>query len=96
LGVQLGNKSLVILIALTPYADDKVGIKVQVHPSEGEKHLPSHVRLALLESGEIRQEVQSRNRDKFIQLKRFKSVPGTSFSVQVALGDVSLTEDFEI
>lgn len=96
LGVQLGNKSLVMLVALTPDADDKVGIRVQVHPSEGEKHLPSYVRLALLESGEIRQEVQSRNLDNFIQLKRFKGIPGTSFSLQVALGDVSLTEEFEI
>ncbi|WP_226585682.1 DUF1822 family protein [Microseira wollei] len=96
LGVQLGNKSLVMLVALTADADDKVGIRVQVHPPEGEKHLPSYVRLALLESGEIRQEVQSRNLDNFIQLKRFKGIPGTSFSVQVALGDVSLTEEFEI
>jgi hypothetical protein len=95
-GVQLGNKSLVLLVALTPDADNKVGIRVQVHPPEGEKHLPSHVKLALLESGEIRQEVQSRNRDNFIQLKRFKGIPGTSFSVQVALGDVSLAEEFEI
>ena len=96
LGVQLGNKSLVMLVALTPDADDKVSIRVQVHPPEGEKHLPSYVRLALLESGEIRQEVQSRNLDNFIQLKRFKGIAGTSFSVQVALGDVSLTEEFEI
>jgi Protein of unknown function (DUF1822) len=95
LGIQLGSQPFVLLVGLIPKKDGKVVIRVQLHPSHGEVYLPPNVRLLLLsESGTALQEVQSRSYDNYIQLKRFKSPFGKSFSIQVTLGNVSIKEDF--
>lgn len=72
LGMQLGGKSLALMLALSQEADEKIGILVQVHPAKDEKYLPQNLKLLLLESGNIKQEIQSRSRDCYIQLNRFK------------------------
>jgi len=111
LGLQLGSQSVALLVALAlakrdevpptegiaSEADRKVGILVQVHPVGGETYLPPNLRLALLsEAGDILQDVQSRSQDNYIQLKRFRGDPGECFNIQVAFGDASMTETFEI
>ena len=96
LGIQLGNQSLVLLMALTSEENEKVGISVQVHPVK-EKFLPPHLRLVMLsQAGEIVQEVASRSQDNFIQLRRFKTQSGTCFSIQLHLDDLNITEDFTV
>lgn len=95
LGLQLGNQSLVLLMALIQEAEQKVAIQVQVHPAE--TYLPPHLRLVLLsESGATLQEVQSRSRDNYVQLRRFQGVPGECFNIQVGCGEISVTETFVI
>lgn len=97
LGLQLGSRSVVLLIAIAPEADDKVGILVHVHPANGENYLLPNTKLTLLsDSGEILQEVQSRSQDNYIQLKRFRGNYGECFSIQVAASGVSVTETFQI
>lgn len=97
LGLQLGSRSVVLLIALAPEADDKVGILVHVHPSSPENYLLPQIKLTLLsDSGEILQEVQSRSQDNYIQLKRFRGNYGECFSIQVATSGVSVIETFQI
>ncbi|RDH48058.1 DUF1822 family protein [Fischerella thermalis] len=95
LGMQLRNTAVVLLIGLTSEIDEKVSIRVQLHPANEEVYLPPDLKLLLLSgSGNILQEVKSRSHDNFIQLKKFKSPPGKSFSLQVTLGDISIKEDF--
>ncbi|BAU04659.1 DUF1822 family protein [Fischerella sp. NIES-3754] len=95
LGMQIRNTAVVLLIGLTSEIDDKVSIRVQLHPANEEVYLPPDLKLLLLSgSGNILQEVQSRSHDNFIQLKKFKSPPGKNFSLQVTLGDISIKEDF--
>ena len=97
LGLRLGSQSVALLVAITPEVEQKVGILVQVHPTGGETYLPPNLRLGLLsESGETLQEVQSRFQDNYIQLKRFRGLPGECFNIQVAFGDASVTETFVI
>lgn len=97
LGLQLGSKSVALLMAITPEAEQKVGILVQVHPVGGEAYLPSTLRLGLLsESGVALQEVQSRSQDNYIQLKRFRGLPGECFNIKVAFGEASVTQAFVI
>ncbi|MBW4668779.1 MAG: DUF1822 family protein [Cyanomargarita calcarea GSE-NOS-MK-12-04C] len=95
LGMQLEGKGVVLLVALTPEDNQKVNIRVQIYPTTEDIYLPSNLKLVLLsESGKILQEVQSRTHDHYIQLKRFKSSLGNRFSIQVALNDVSIREEF--
>jgi hypothetical protein len=95
LGLQLGSQAVVLLMAITQETEQEVGIQVQLHPREA--YLPPSLRLILLsESGETLQEVQSRRYDNYIQLKCFQGLPGESFNIQVAFGEISVTETFVI
>ncbi|MEH2004524.1 DUF1822 family protein [Nostoc sp.] len=97
LGLQVGNQSVVLLVAIAPYSEQKVEILVQLHPREGKTYLPSNLRMNLLsESGEIIQEVGARSNDNFIQLKRFRGYSGESFKIQVSNGDFTIKETFVI
>ncbi len=95
LGMQLGGTSVVLLLGLTSELDEKISIRVQLHPANEEIYLLPYLRLLLLsESGKILQEVESRNHDHLIQLKKFKSHPGKKFSIKIAFHDISIKEDF--
>lgn len=95
LGMQLEGVKVVLLVALTLESDRKVSIRVQLHPASGQTYLPANLKLILLsQAGTMLQEVQSRNLDRLIQLKRFKSPLGKSFGIEVALGNVNIREDF--
>ncbi|MDJ0732614.1 MAG: DUF1822 family protein [Nostocaceae cyanobacterium] len=97
LGMQLGNKSVALLIALTRELEDKVSVRVQLHPVGGDTYLPSEIKLALLsQSGKILQEFQSRTQDNFIQLKKFTCPLKKHFAIRVACNDLSITENFLI
>ena len=95
LGMQLGQQAVVLPIAVTLNGDQTVNVLVQVYPGRDQTYLPANLRLMMLsESGETLQEVCSRDQDNYIQLRHFKGQAGDRFSIQVALGNVSVTEDF--
>ena len=97
LGMQLGNRSVALLIGMTPEEDNKIGIRVQLHPAKEESHLPTNIKLALLnQSGETLQEFESRSQDELIQLKRFTCPRKKRFLIRVALNSYSITEEFAI
>jgi hypothetical protein len=97
LGMQLGNQCVALLLGLSQEEQHKVGIRVQLHPANGENFLPTNIKLTLLsQSGAVLQALESRSQDNFIQLKRFICPKGKSFSIQVAIDDFSITEYFTI
>ncbi|MGH8000918.1 MAG: DUF1822 family protein [Brasilonema sp.] len=97
LGIQLGNHSVALLVGLTQKDEQKVGIRVQLHPCHGEIYLPPNIRLALLSSSGVNlQEFQSRSQDNFVQLKRFTCPKGKIFKIQVSIENFSITEDFVV
>ena len=97
LGMQLGNKSVALLIGLTRENDNKIGVRIQLHPAAGETYLPQNIKLGLRSrSGKVLQELESRSQDNLIQLKRFTCPIGKKFSVEVALDNFSIIEDFTI
>lgn len=97
LELQLGRQPAVLLMAITPETEQKVGILVQLHPTKGETYLPPNFQLSLLtETGEILQTVRSRSQDNYIQLKRFRGLSGERFDLQLSLGNTSITESFTI
>lgn len=96
-GVQLGDKSVILLVSLTPKNDDSVQVIAEVHPTGNDQYLPHTLKLKLLaESGESLDEVESRIKDNYIQTNYFDIVSETCFSLQVSLGNIIVTEDFEI
>lgn len=95
LGLQLGDQTVVLVLTLTPNEDQTVTALVQVHPASGASCLPARLQLKMLsESGEVMQAVGSRSQDNYIQLKRFSGQGGDRFRLQIALNDISITENF--
>ncbi len=102
LGIQLRSQSVVLLVAIAPENEERVSVCVQLHPTPEERFLPQNLKLALVSTAKdvvtekLEQEVDSREQDNYIQLKRFKGKVGESFSVQVTFGEARVTEDFVI
>lgn len=98
LGVQLGHKTVALLVNITEETEDKLGILIQLHPTGGEKYLPPYLKLTLLSKvGKTLQQVTSRCQDNYIQLKPFKGESGKRFSVELSLGEeLKVKENFEL
>jgi Protein of unknown function (DUF1822) len=103
LGLDL-SQEFSLLVCISPdvsVSDDtqkeKISVLAQLYPLNGEKFLPQNIKLILLsKAGKILQEVTARFQDNYIQLKSFKGKPGTEFSIQVSLGDMNVSENFEL
>jgi hypothetical protein len=96
LGMQLADESVALVVELKPESDRKTNILLQVHPTGDRAFLPPLLQLTVLdETGLVFLEAQARNADNYIQLQ-FSGLRGEQFSVRVALGDVSVVEDFAI
>lgn len=96
LGMHIAGKAVALAVALLQKSDGDISVLLQVYPTGNDDYLPPDLKLILLnDSGEILHEVIARRADIYIQLK-FSCQPRERFSVQVALGEANITEDFVI
>jgi hypothetical protein len=96
LGIQHQGQAVVLVVALTPLHEQEMDISVEVHPKSDQTYLPPNLRLMVLDNlGEAVMEAIARSANNFIQLQ-FSGDPGERFSAKVALGDVSVSENFVI
>lgn len=96
LGMQLAGHPVALIVRIAPSSDEEVDIRLRVYPVGGQIYLPLGLQLIVLdESGATCLEAQARSDDNWIQLK-LSGEPEEQFSVKVALGNVSITEDFVI
>jgi hypothetical protein len=96
--IELGTpgQSVTVIIAITQESEQEMDISVEAQPPKGQTYLPSNLQLMVLdEDGEAVIDTHTRSQNKTIQLE-FGGEPKDRFSVKVALGDVSLTENFVI
>ena len=97
LGMALGNQSVALVVGASRETEQRVGILAQLLPAGSQIYLPARITLTLLsQSGRVLQELQARNQDNLIQLKRFTCPEGKGFRIRVSLDEVSLTEAFTI
>ncbi len=96
LGKQISDRAVVLVVTLPADNEQEMDIIVEVHPTSGQNYLPPNLHLMVLDfEGASVMEAQTRNSNKNIQLQ-FSCEVGERFSVKVALGDVSVIEDFVI
>lgn len=94
LGLQLQEKKVALVVNITPGESNKRKVLVQLFPTGKDSCLPPNIKLVILEkSGEILREVEARSQDNYIQLPAFTNSVGTTFTVQVILGEAKITED---
>ncbi|MBW4605676.1 MAG: DUF1822 family protein [Hassallia sp. WJT32-NPBG1] len=75
---------------------DEMKILVELHPTNGQQYLPSSLHVMILDEEETAvMEAKAKNDNKKIALE-FNAAVGDNFSVKIALGDVSVIENFVI
>ncbi|MBL1179349.1 DUF1822 family protein [Pantanalinema sp. GBBB05] len=95
--IQLGKglPTVLLLVMLKTEPDQRRNIWVQLVPWIGEPYLPSNLQLTLLSiEGETLQSVQASDQSNYIQLRRFKCPLGRQFRLQVAIADITFSEEF--
>jgi hypothetical protein len=93
-GMDLGDHSVVLSLAITLNHDTSMNVLVQIHPTLGQRYLPSGLKLKMLNETMVLQEVCSRQQDSYIQLRHFRGEAGDSFDIEVILDQVSIVESF--
>ncbi|MEG4251864.1 DUF1822 family protein [Microcoleus sp. AT3-A2] len=97
LGMRLGRTSVALLVAITEEDDRRIKVRIQLHPVVGQKFLPPELKLALVsDTGETLQQAESTAQSSLIQMKDFKVLPQTNFSVKVAIDNLSIQENFVV
>ncbi|EKU99228.1 Protein of unknown function (DUF1822) [Leptolyngbya sp. PCC 7375] len=97
LGLDLQGQAVVLLVTVADVEAEKRSVQVRLHPARGDQYLPPQITLTLLsQTDETLQTVQARARDNYIQLKPFKGLPGSRFSLTVCLDTACLCEMFEL
>lgn len=95
--IQLPEHALALAVCLQLETDEKRDVLLRLYPAGDNTCLPSGLQLIVIdsESGEMFLEAQAGSADNWIQLE-FRGEPGERFSVKVALGDLSVTDNFVI
>ncbi|MEH2318040.1 DUF1822 family protein [Nostoc sp.] len=97
LGMEIDAQKVILLVALITKANQQVSIRIQLYPACNQPYLPANIKLVLLSDQEgIIQQVQARVQDIYMQLKLFNGEVGECFSIQVALNNYQITENFMI
>jgi len=95
LRVDLISHVVILVINLTRESENQVRVWLQVYPSGGDNYLPENLKLIVLAEGEVFEEVTARSADVLMQCQ-FDAEPGDEFSIKLALGEASVTEDFVV
>jgi hypothetical protein len=94
LGMELGEQKFALLVNITPESENQLVVLVQLYPT-GKPCLPPNLKLSLIsKAGKCLQEVSTRSRDNYIQLKPFQGELGQYFSIDVSCGDIKHRENF--
>lgn len=88
--------TVALLVAFRPKNENKVAVRVCVEAIDEKNPLPNNLQVTVFErSGNAFRQAQPTNQD-FLNIKGFSGSTGEQFSVQLSLGEVSITENFVI
>ncbi len=96
LGMRLGRTTVALLVAIAEEDDRTVRVHAQLHPAIGDRYLPRNLKLSLIsDAGKVLDELESTVQQQCISLE-FEVEPGESFSIRLAIDDLSITENFMV
>ncbi|MEM6402762.1 MAG: DUF1822 family protein [Cyanobacteria bacterium P01_D01_bin.116] len=88
------GRQIVLLIELTPTNSSVFDIRLRVYPAENAVHLPQYLQLTIFdESGNAFMNTQAETANDWMQLE-FDCQHEEKFSVELKLGETSITEEF--
>ncbi|GAB4176983.1 MAG: hypothetical protein Fur006_08350 [Coleofasciculaceae cyanobacterium] len=95
LGLYLAGEAIALMVGILSKSDGTMLILLRAYPLK-QPHLPPGLTLIVLDdTGNTVQELESRQRDDYIQFKITADV-GDRFSVRMILNDASFTESFAV
>jgi hypothetical protein len=95
--IPLDSYVVVLRVDGKPEADEKTSIGLEVHSTGDKTYLPQGLKLTvLLPDGEVYYEDQVNGDKDLMGVELPDGEPGAGFSVQLSLGNVSVTKDFVI
>jgi len=95
LGLYLAGQAIALMIGILSKSDGKMLILLRAYPLT-QPHLPPELKLIVLDdTGNTLQELESRQRDDYMQFKVTADL-GDRFSVRVVLNQASFTESFVV
>src|SRR5919199_2223996 len=95
LGLYLAGQAIALMVGILAKSDGKMLILLRAYPLK-QPHLPPELKLIVLdETGNTVQELESRQRDDYVQFKITADV-GDRFSMRVVLNEASFTESFVV
>lgn len=96
--IELGtpNQCVAMIVAVTQESEQEMSISVEVQPPKGQTYLPSNLQVMVIDGdGETVMDAHTQRENKTIQFE-LGGEPGDCFDVKVALGNISVTENFAI
>jgi len=89
------DEKVALFVKLEPITYSKMNIWVEVYPGGGKTFLPEDLKLMVLDQDEKAVMQAEARSTRSIKLK-FSGEAGESFGIKIALGDISITENFLI
>lgn len=88
------GRQIILLMELTPTNSAVFDIRLRVYPAENTVHLPEDLQLTIFdESGDVCMNTQAETANDWMQLE-FDCQHEEKFSVELKLGETSITEEF--
>jgi Protein of unknown function (DUF1822) len=95
--LRLNDQLLLLIVAVEPRSDGRLGIQIQVRSGDTHSALPPGLMITLQSAvGEVIQVVEARDADLAVQLQRFRCATGTPFCVQVQWDGGTIEELFMV
>ncbi|OWY65700.1 hypothetical protein B7486_40610 [cyanobacterium TDX16] len=95
LKMQLADQQVALTMRIVPKTEIELDIRLRVCPVNGQIYLPPSLQLIVWDETGASLKAEARSNDNWIQLQ-FSAEKGEPFSVKVALGDVSVSEELKI
>ncbi|ACB51512.1 hypothetical protein cce_2162 [Crocosphaera subtropica ATCC 51142] len=97
LQMEFDEQIFVLLLTISPTAEDKLRIQVQLYPTNNQTYLSSEIKLRMYsKSGKLVKEVIAGKQDNYIQLPPFSASKDRQFKIEVNLNNASITETFRV
>lgn len=95
LNLEWGKQQVALFVELMATDEPDIDISVEVYPTNGQTNLPNNLQLMVLDDeGETVMQARANKTENL--LFELSGEPGEHFSVKLALGDFSVTENFLI
>ena len=95
LSLERGKEQVALFVELMTTDEPDIDISVEVYPTNGQANLPKDLQLMVLDdAGETLMHARANKTGNL--LFELSGEPGEHFTVKVALGDVTVTENFSI